>query len=251
MRGIAATDITTGNCGSLLEPFCISLSYQQDIPTFDEAIKILQSAYSSEISSKNKLIEDLKAEILSKNDCIRELEENDTPLNSDEPDIANFFSTPNSQSKRRKLLSLNNRLTRDGHTGAPERTPSQNEGNLTKDRITRKKLSPNHSDNNLSSSSPALKYSEVVRNKDQRKKMHGNDCSCCKKFYEVTGSLPIPDELGLPSNQTTTMEQRLNRVSRHRYVYKPPDTPTDFWDVDFPSTQAIEKARKSSSRKLK
>jgi len=33
-------------------------------------------------------------------------------------------------------------------------------------------------------------YDAVVRNKEERRKMHGGDCECCKEYYRTVGPLP-------------------------------------------------------------
>ncbi|KND03848.1 uncharacterized protein SPPG_01303 [Spizellomyces punctatus DAOM BR117] len=78
------------------------------------------------------------------------------------------------------------------------------------------------------------KYHEVVRNKEQRKKMHAEDCACCTGFYKAAGPIKPLHELGAaPPSEA----DRLQKVSRHRHWHAPPDTPPGFWDVDFPTTQ--------------
>ncbi|KAI9334911.1 hypothetical protein BDR26DRAFT_866389, partial [Obelidium mucronatum] len=71
-----------------------------------------------------------------------------------------------------------------------------------------------------------IKYQEVVRDKDERKKLHAVDCPCCSEFYVAAGHVPPIRELG------------------HFGV---PDTPEGFWDVGFPTTQEISDRRKSSA----
>ncbi|TPX65380.1 hypothetical protein SpCBS45565_g05216 [Spizellomyces sp. 'palustris'] len=96
------------------------------------------------------------------------------------------------------------------------------------------------------------KYQEVVRNKEQRKKMHAEDCACCTGFYKAAGPIKPLHELGAaPPSEA----DRLQKVSRHRHWHAPPDTPPGFWDVDFPTTQqavaynneAKSRAKKQSS----
>ncbi|KXS13038.1 hypothetical protein M427DRAFT_71623 [Gonapodya prolifera JEL478] len=90
---------------------------------------------------------------------------------------------------------------------------------------------------------PWYKFTEVVRNKNERKKMHGSDCQCCRKFYAATSDLLQPSHFpdaskvpGGPSRLASTAMERQNRMSRHRHLYKPPDTPPGFWDVGFQDT---------------
>eukprot|EP00062_Callorhinchus_milii_P016169 gi/632967188/ref/XP_007899837.1/ PREDICTED: DNA endonuclease RBBP8 isoform X1 [Callorhinchus milii] len=64
---------------------------------------------------------------------------------------------------------------------------------------------------------------EVVRNKEERRKMHGHTCKECEVYYA-----DLPEEERL---------KKLANCSRHRFRYIPPDTPENFWEVGFPSTQ--------------
>ncbi|KAK9763796.1 hypothetical protein K7432_009215 [Basidiobolus ranarum] len=130
------------------------------------------------------------------------------PQYTNDFDISHFFSSSNSQSRKRKLLSLNNRpvksslennQTQDAYNGSSDFLITRNENDSEKYQQAKKK-SPEKTYSNryfymffeycafsntlLSHSSyntPTHRYIEVVRNKEQRKKMHGNDCSCCKK----------------------------------------------------------------------
>ncbi|XP_072323547.1 DNA endonuclease RBBP8 isoform X2 [Scyliorhinus torazame] len=64
---------------------------------------------------------------------------------------------------------------------------------------------------------------EVVRNKEERRKMHGHTCKECEVYYA-----DLPEEERL---------KKLANCSRHRFRYIPPSTPENFWEVGFPSTQ--------------
>ncbi|XP_078396336.1 DNA endonuclease RBBP8 [Cetorhinus maximus] len=64
---------------------------------------------------------------------------------------------------------------------------------------------------------------EVVRNKEERRKMHGHTCKECEVYYA-----DLPEEERL---------KKLANCSRHRFRYLPPNTPDNFWEVGFPSTQ--------------
>uniref|UniRef100_UPI00398EB8FC DNA endonuclease RBBP8 isoform X1 n=2 Tax=Pristiophorus japonicus TaxID=55135 RepID=UPI00398EB8FC len=64
---------------------------------------------------------------------------------------------------------------------------------------------------------------EVVRNKEERRKMHGHTCKECEVYYA-----DLPEEERL---------KKLANCSRHRFRYIPPNTPENFWEVGFPSTQ--------------
>uniref|UniRef100_A0A672LA16 DNA endonuclease RBBP8 n=1 Tax=Sinocyclocheilus grahami TaxID=75366 RepID=A0A672LA16_SINGR len=64
---------------------------------------------------------------------------------------------------------------------------------------------------------------EVVRKKDERRKLKGHYCKECENYYA-----------GLPEEER---QKKLSSCSRHRYRYVPPSTPENFWEVGFPSTQ--------------
>lgn len=64
---------------------------------------------------------------------------------------------------------------------------------------------------------------EVVRKKDERRKLKGHYCKECEIYYA-----DLPEE---------EREKKLSSCSRHRYRYIPPATPENFWEVGFPSTQ--------------
>ncbi|XP_053252370.1 DNA endonuclease RBBP8 isoform X5 [Podarcis raffonei] len=64
---------------------------------------------------------------------------------------------------------------------------------------------------------------EVVRKKEERKKLPGHTCKECEIYYA-----DFPEE---------EREKKLAACSRHRSRYVPPDTPENFWEVGFPSTQ--------------
>uniref|UniRef100_A0A8C6XC10 DNA endonuclease RBBP8 n=1 Tax=Naja naja TaxID=35670 RepID=A0A8C6XC10_NAJNA len=64
---------------------------------------------------------------------------------------------------------------------------------------------------------------EVVRKKEERRKLTGHTCKECEIYYA-----------GLPEEER---EKKLATCSRHRSRYIPPETPENFWEVGFPSTQ--------------
>ncbi|XP_043082238.1 DNA endonuclease RBBP8 isoform X2 [Puntigrus tetrazona] len=64
---------------------------------------------------------------------------------------------------------------------------------------------------------------EVVRKKDERRKLKGHYCKECENYYA-----DLPEE---------ERQKKLSSCSRHRYRYIPPSTPENFWEVGFPSTQ--------------
>ncbi|XP_060029563.1 DNA endonuclease RBBP8 isoform X2 [Erinaceus europaeus] len=64
---------------------------------------------------------------------------------------------------------------------------------------------------------------EVVRKKEDRKKLLGHTCKECEIYY---AEFPAEER-----------EKKLASCSRHRFRYIPPNTPENFWEVGFPSTQ--------------
>ncbi|XP_040209999.1 DNA endonuclease RBBP8 isoform X2 [Rana temporaria] len=67
---------------------------------------------------------------------------------------------------------------------------------------------------------------EVVRNKEERRKLHGHTCKECEMYYA-----DLPEE---------ERAKKLASCSRHRFRYIPPSTPENFWEVGFPSTQTCK-----------
>ncbi|XP_023576164.1 DNA endonuclease RBBP8 [Octodon degus] len=64
---------------------------------------------------------------------------------------------------------------------------------------------------------------EVVRKKEERRKLLGHTCKECEIYY---ADMPAEER-----------EKKLASCSRHRFRYIPPNTPENFWEVGFPSTQ--------------
>ncbi|KAK2870352.1 hypothetical protein Q8A67_024744 [Cirrhinus molitorella] len=79
------------------------------------------------------------------------------------------------------------------------------------------------SDDDKSSRNKSFACVEVVRKKDDRRKLKGHYCKECEIYYA-----------GLPEEER---EKKMASCSRHRYRYIPPSTPENFWEVGFPSTQ--------------
>ncbi|ROI16403.1 DNA endonuclease RBBP8 [Anabarilius grahami] len=79
------------------------------------------------------------------------------------------------------------------------------------------------SDGDTSSRNKSFACVEVVRKKDERKKLKGHYCKECEIYYAH-----LPEE---------EKQKKLSSCSRHRYRYIPPSTPENFWEVGFPSTQ--------------
>ncbi|KAB0351442.1 hypothetical protein FD754_016299, partial [Muntiacus muntjak] len=64
---------------------------------------------------------------------------------------------------------------------------------------------------------------EVVWKKEERRKLLGHTCKECEIYY---ADFPAQER-----------EKKLASCSRHRFRYIPPNTPENFWEVGFPSTQ--------------
>lgn len=98
-------------------------------------------------------------------------------------------------------------------------------------------------------------YNYTERRKNKRKLMHGHNCECCRRFYEITGPLPLPDgyshffqPIPRPGEKEVwertdeeRLQDRIQQVSRHRVHHMPPMTPPGYWDTDFPSTPERKK----------
>lgn len=70
---------------------------------------------------------------------------------------------------------------------------------------------------------PAFAHVAVIRKKDERRKLKGTTCKECEVYYNH-----LPEE---------EKQKKLSACSRHRFLYVPPSTPENFWEVGFPSTQ--------------
>ncbi|XP_071341930.1 DNA endonuclease RBBP8 isoform X2 [Trachinotus anak] len=70
---------------------------------------------------------------------------------------------------------------------------------------------------------PTFAHVAVVRKKDERRKLKGTTCKECEVYYAH-----LPEE---------EKQKKLSACSRHRFLYIPPCTPENFWEVGFPSTQ--------------
>ncbi|XP_060920191.1 DNA endonuclease RBBP8-like [Labrus mixtus] len=72
-------------------------------------------------------------------------------------------------------------------------------------------------------SRPTFAHVVVIRKKDERRKLKGATCKECDVYYAH-----------LPEDEK---QKKLSSCSRHRFLYIPPCTPENFWEVGFPSTQ--------------
>ncbi|KAM3593660.1 uncharacterized protein V6R79_018113 [Siganus canaliculatus] len=81
-------------------------------------------------------------------------------------------------------------------------------------------MSPNKEPN---AGQPTFAHMAVIRKKDERRKLKGTTCKECDIYYAH-----LPEE---------ERQKKLSACSRHRFLYIPPCTPENFWEVGFPSTQ--------------
>ncbi|XP_039074025.1 DNA endonuclease RBBP8 [Hyaena hyaena] len=84
-------------------------------------------------------------------------------------------------------------------------------------------VEPYFKDDERETSLQNFPHIEVVRKKEERRKLLGHTCKECEIYYA-----DIPAE---------EREKKLASCSRHRFRYIPPNTPENFWEVGFPSTQ--------------
>ncbi|TFK31532.1 DNA repair protein endonuclease SAE2/CtIP C-terminus-domain-containing protein [Crucibulum laeve] len=112
-------------------------------------------------------------------------------------------------------------------------------------------------------------YDEVVRGKEDRKKMDAGDCECCRDYYEAVGPLPARLQQPLwrspPNSPQKACSKRHNTspakdiashkqaISRHRHTWARAATPPGYWNIGFPNTQEVgdinEKAVEMHRRK--
>ncbi|XP_069554040.1 DNA endonuclease RBBP8 [Brachyistius frenatus] len=69
---------------------------------------------------------------------------------------------------------------------------------------------------------PTFAHVAVIRKKDERRKLKGTSCKECEIYYAH-----LPEE---------EKQKKMSACSRHRFLYIPPSTPENFWEVGFPST---------------
>ncbi|XP_021120822.1 DNA endonuclease RBBP8 isoform X1 [Heterocephalus glaber] len=84
-------------------------------------------------------------------------------------------------------------------------------------------VEPYFKDNERETSLRNFPHIEVVRKKEERRKLLGHTCKECEIYY---ADMPAEER-----------EKKLTSCSRHRFRYIPPNTPENFWEVGFPSTQ--------------
>lgn len=77
-----------------------------------------------------------------------------------------------------------------------------------------------------SNSQPNYAYKETVRCKTVRQGLPCHDCNDCRLFYDALR------KSGHEFSQSEPPNQYLQH-SRHRARFTPPETPVDFWEIDF------------------
>eukprot|EP01103_Thecamoeba_quadrilineata_P010680 TRINITY_DN2370_c0_g1_i1.p1 TRINITY_DN2370_c0_g1~~TRINITY_DN2370_c0_g1_i1.p1 ORF type:complete len:336 (+),score=83.05 TRINITY_DN2370_c0_g1_i1:484-1491(+) len=90
----------------------------------------------------------------------------------------------------------------------------------------RKALTPDLSSDKktLSSSGPKdYAYYDVVRKKEERANLPSHECDQCKQFYDAVGG-------------NIDRKRMVDNCSRHKAMFNAPDTPTDYWELDFPDS---------------
>ncbi|XP_068093351.1 DNA endonuclease RBBP8 [Hyperolius riggenbachi] len=118
-----------------------------------------------------------------------------------------------------------------GGDGSPlqnKRSPNEKENEVRVVEYQKQKsyVEPYVQNNERKKTKIAFPHIEVVRNKEERKKMLGHTCKECELYYA-----DLPEE---------EKAKKLAICSRHRFRYLPPNTPENFWEVGFPSTQTCK-----------
>lgn len=105
---------------------------------------------------------------------------------------------------------------------------------------------------------PTFAHVAVIRKKDERRKLKGTTCKECEiasifnhKADQPWRALVLKTPIvflhkyyaHLPEEEK---QKRLSACSRHRFLYIPPSTPENFWEVGFPSTQTCIKRGNSA-----
>ncbi|KAJ7293882.1 DNA repair protein endonuclease SAE2/CtIP C-terminus-domain-containing protein [Mycena rebaudengoi] len=104
-----------------------------------------------------------------------------------------------------------------------------------------------------------FQYDEVVRGKEDRRRMEGGDCECCRDYYEAIG--PLPSRLQPPlwrsppnsperdrpcrhndaeAGQHRDIASHKQAISRHRHHWARASTPPGYWNIGFPTTQETD-----------
>ncbi|XP_055086237.1 DNA endonuclease RBBP8 [Periophthalmus magnuspinnatus] len=104
------------------------------------------------------------------------------------------------------------------HTSDPEEEEEEEEGGNEND--------AENGERRRKSGAPAFPHVAVIRKKEERRKLKGTTCKECEIYYAH-----LPEE---------ERQKKLSNCSRHRFLYIPPCTPENFWEVGFPSTQTCK-----------
>lgn len=129
------------------------------------------------------------------------------------------------------------------------------------------------------------KFDDVVRGREERKKLHAGTCECCNEvrarqsvgiltslmnlqYYEAVGPLPArlqaplwrsppkekcrhpedTDDASFSYRRQQEIQSHKKNISRHRYNWERPKTPPGYWNIGFPSTQEAGEINKKAER---
>ncbi|XP_041824903.1 DNA endonuclease RBBP8 isoform X2 [Melanotaenia boesemani] len=109
------------------------------------------------------------------------------------------------------------------HCGEDENTEEEKEEEEEEEGDDYKQDAPDNSPRQHKAGRPTFAHVAVIRKKDERRKLKGTTCKECDVYYAH-----LPEE---------EKQKKLSACSRHRFLYIPPCTPENFWEVGFPSTQ--------------
>ncbi|KAJ7102473.1 hypothetical protein B0H15DRAFT_814794 [Mycena belliarum] len=112
-----------------------------------------------------------------------------------------------------------------------------------------------------------FQYDAVVRGKDDRRRMAGGDCECCRDYYEAIGPLPSRLQPPLWRSPPASPEKAAGArpcrradagreditahkqaISRHRHNWARASTPPSYWHIGFPTTQEAESINEKAAR---
>ncbi|KAJ7071548.1 DNA repair protein endonuclease SAE2/CtIP C-terminus-domain-containing protein [Mycena amicta] len=103
-----------------------------------------------------------------------------------------------------------------------------------------------------------FQFAEVVRGKEDRRRLQAGDCESCRDYYEAIGPLPARLQPPLwrspptsPTKHTThtcrhghkndrEVAAHKQAISRHREEWAQGSTPPGYWDIGFPTTQEAD-----------
>ncbi|KAJ7217745.1 DNA repair protein endonuclease SAE2/CtIP C-terminus-domain-containing protein [Mycena pura] len=118
-----------------------------------------------------------------------------------------------------------------------------------------------------------FQFDDVVRKREDRRRLEAGDCECCSNYYDAIG--PMPNRLHAPlwrsppsssgegkrclrtgSTETDGAAEIMSHkqaISRHRHRWARATTPPSYWNIGFPSTQEVvsinDKAREMHQHK--